>query len=107
MRESLFQPAFFPRPVVLFFVTSSGVFAQDKTLSGTLPKETIDDGNLPSILVFDVPELTREVRVDQSGTISVPLSSLYGPRREFCSRWGLVLRRLLSLQHRCGRRERE
>jgi polysaccharide export outer membrane protein len=34
---------------------------------------TIGRGDLLSILVFDVPELTREVRVSQSGTISIPL----------------------------------
>jgi protein involved in polysaccharide export with SLBB domain len=34
---------------------------------------TIGNGDLVSIAVFDVPELTREVRVSQSGTISIPL----------------------------------
>jgi polysaccharide export outer membrane protein len=34
---------------------------------------TIGGGDLLSISVFDVPELTREVRVSQSGTISIPL----------------------------------
>jgi polysaccharide export outer membrane protein len=34
---------------------------------------TIGNGDLLSIIVFDVPELTREVRVSQSGTISMPL----------------------------------
>jgi polysaccharide export outer membrane protein len=34
---------------------------------------TIGNGDLLSISVFDVPELTREVRVSQSGTISIPL----------------------------------
>ena len=34
---------------------------------------TIGNGDLVSITVFDVPELTREVRVSQSGTISIPL----------------------------------
>jgi polysaccharide biosynthesis/export protein len=33
----------------------------------------IGDGDLLSIAVFDVPELTREVRVSQTGTISIPL----------------------------------
>jgi protein involved in polysaccharide export with SLBB domain len=33
----------------------------------------IGDGDLLSISVFDVPELTREVRVSQTGTISIPL----------------------------------
>jgi len=34
---------------------------------------TIGNGDLLSISVFDVPELTREVRVSQSGTIAIPL----------------------------------
>lgn len=33
----------------------------------------IGSGDLLSISVFDVPELTREVRVNQAGTISIPL----------------------------------
>ena len=38
------------------------------------PREyTIGNGDLLSISVFDVPELSREVRVSQSGTISIPL----------------------------------
>jgi polysaccharide export outer membrane protein len=34
---------------------------------------TIGNGDLLSVSVFDVPELTREVRVSQSGTIAIPL----------------------------------
>jgi len=34
---------------------------------------TIGNGDLISISVFDVPELTRDVRVSQSGTVSLPL----------------------------------
>lgn len=34
---------------------------------------TIGNGDLVSVTVFDVPELTRDVRVSQSGTISIPL----------------------------------
>jgi polysaccharide biosynthesis/export protein len=34
---------------------------------------TIGGGDLLDISVFDVPELTREVRVNQSGAISIPL----------------------------------
>jgi protein involved in polysaccharide export with SLBB domain len=34
---------------------------------------TIGNGDLLSITVFDVPELSREVRVSQTGTISIPL----------------------------------
>ena len=33
----------------------------------------IGDGDLLSIAVFDVPELTRDVRVSQTGKISIPL----------------------------------
>ena len=65
--------------------------AQDVSIVGT-PKETneriktltmgknpithdyvIGSGDLLSITVFDVPELTRDVRVSQSGAISIPL----------------------------------
>ena len=68
------------------------MFAQDVSVSGT-PQEandkiksmgqasarsssheyTIGSGDLLDISVFDVPELTREVRVSQSGAISIPL----------------------------------
>lgn len=45
---------------------------------GTTPKSsaheyTIGNGDLLSISVFDVPELSRDVRVSQSGTIGIPL----------------------------------
>jgi polysaccharide biosynthesis/export protein len=78
--------------VALFFHSKSSVFAQDVSVSGT-PQEandkiksmgqasaksssheyTIGSGDLLDISVFDVPELTREVRVSQSGAISIPL----------------------------------
>jgi polysaccharide biosynthesis/export protein len=78
--------------VALFFHSRSFVFAQDVSVSGT-PQEandkiksmgqasaksssheyTIGSGDLLDISVFDVPELTREVRVSQSGAISIPL----------------------------------
>jgi polysaccharide export outer membrane protein len=76
---------------VLFFYSTSSLFAQDVTVAGTpqqaneriktlssasksSPREyTIGSGDLLSIMVFDVPELTRDVRVSQSGTISIPL----------------------------------
>jgi protein involved in polysaccharide export with SLBB domain len=42
--------------------------------SKSAPHEyTIGSGDLLDISVFDVPELTREVRVNQAGTISIPL----------------------------------
>lgn len=77
--------------LVLFFHRPSAVSAQDVSVVGTPqqaneriktlstasksgPHEyTIGNGDLLSISVFDVPELTREVRVSQSGTISIPL----------------------------------
>jgi polysaccharide biosynthesis/export protein len=45
---------------------------------GTAPKSsvheyTIGSGDLLGISVFDVPELSRDVRVSQSGTIGIPL----------------------------------
>jgi polysaccharide biosynthesis/export protein len=77
--------------LVLLFHKASCVSAQDVSVVGT-PQETnerirklgsaskpgpheytIGNGDLLSISVFDVPELTREVRVSQSGTISMPL----------------------------------
>jgi protein involved in polysaccharide export with SLBB domain len=39
----------------------------------TVHDYVIGDGDLLSITVFDVPELTRDVRVSQTGTISIPL----------------------------------
>jgi polysaccharide export outer membrane protein len=71
--------------------TSSFAQAQDPTVVGTpeqaneriktlgqaskpVPREyTIGNGDLLSVVVFDVPELTREVRVSQAGTIAIPL----------------------------------
>ena len=77
--------------LVLVFHNGSGVAAQDISIVGTqqdtnakirslgetakaAPREyTIGNGDLLSIAVFDVPELTRDVRVSQNGTISIPL----------------------------------
>jgi polysaccharide biosynthesis/export protein len=75
-----------------FFHSRSPVSAQDVTVSGTAQETndkiksmgqasarsssheyTIGNGDLLDISVFDVPELTREVRVSQSGAISIPL----------------------------------
>ena len=68
-----------------------GLRSQDISVAGTpqqtndrikelanIPKSqihdyVIGDGDLLSISVFDVPELTRDVRVSQTGTISIPL----------------------------------
>lgn len=77
--------------VVFLLLTASCALSQDVTVSGT-PQQandrikamsqtsktstheyTIGSGDLLDISVFDVPELTREVRVNQSGTISIPL----------------------------------
>ena len=77
--------------LVLFFHRALCVTAQDLSVVGTpqqandrirtlsasskaAPHEyTIGNGDLLDINVFDVPELAREVRVSQSGTISIPL----------------------------------
>ena len=75
----------------LFFCVAPCVSAQNVSVVGT-PQETnerirtlsmaskptpheytIGTGDLLNITVFDVPELTREVRVSQAGTISIPL----------------------------------
>jgi polysaccharide export outer membrane protein len=77
--------------LAVFFHRGSCVSAQDVAVVGTpqqtnerihtltatskqTPHEyTIGSGDLLNISVFDVPELTREVRVSQSGTVSIPL----------------------------------
>lgn len=77
--------------LVFFFHRASCVSAQDLSVVGTpqqandrirtlgantkaaLHDYTIGNGDLLDITVFDVPELAREVRVSQSGTISIPL----------------------------------
>ncbi len=77
--------------LLFFFHTASCVAAQDVSVVGT-PQQandrirtlsetskpaphdyTIGNGDLLSISVFDVPELTRDLRVSQSGTIGIPL----------------------------------
>ena len=48
--------------------------ALDQVSSKPSPHEyTIGNGDLLSISVFDVPELTRDVRVSRAGTIALPL----------------------------------
>ena len=77
--------------LVLFFHRGLCVSAQDLSIVGTpqqvnerirtlgtasksAPHEyTIGSGDLLTVSVFEVPELTRDVRVSQSGTISIPL----------------------------------
>jgi polysaccharide export outer membrane protein len=77
--------------LVMLFHRASCVSAQDVSV-GETPQQTnerirnlnsaskpasheytIGNGDLVSISVFDVPELTRDVRVSQAGTISIPL----------------------------------
>jgi len=78
--------------LVCFLYSSLCVYAQDPTVVGT-PEQanerikalgqpskpspqheyTIGNGDLLSIVVFDVPELTRDVRVSRAGTIALPL----------------------------------
>jgi polysaccharide biosynthesis/export protein len=79
--------------VFLFFHRSSCAYAQDASVVGTTQQfndriqqlgtaaakstssheYTIGAGDLLSISVFDVPDLSREVRVSQSGSIAIPL----------------------------------
>src|SRR6516162_8232554 len=78
--------------VVCLLSSSLCAYAQDPTVVGTPeqanerirelgqasskppPHEyTIGNGDLLSIMVFDVPELTRDVRVSRAGTIALPL----------------------------------
>ena len=78
--------------VLLFFHGTSCVFAQDlpavestqqtndrirslatPPANASTHDYTIGSGDLLNISVFDVPELSRDVRVTQSGSISVPL----------------------------------
>ena len=77
--------------LVCFLYSSLCVYAQDPRVVGTpeqaneqirtlgqasraSPHEyTIGNGDLLSVVVFDVPELTRDVRVSRAGTIALPL----------------------------------
>ena len=76
---------------IFLFCNTTSVLAQDVSVSGTVEQTndriksmgqgsksssheyTIGNGDLLDVSVFDVPELTRNVRVNQSGTISIPL----------------------------------
>ncbi len=78
--------------VLLFFHKASCVSAQDLSVVGTQQQTNerirslgstaaksgphdyaIGNGDLLNVSVFDVPELSRDVRVSQSGTIGIPL----------------------------------
>ena len=77
--------------LVWLLYSLSSAHAQDATVVGTpeqaneriktlgeaskpsLREYTIGNGDVISVVVFDVPELTREVRVSQAGTIAIPL----------------------------------
>jgi polysaccharide export outer membrane protein len=76
---------------MVLFCASTCLYAQDVSIVGspqqandriktlTMGKHGVEhdyvigSGDLLAITVFDVPELTREVRVSQTGTISIPL----------------------------------
>jgi polysaccharide export outer membrane protein len=54
--------------------TNERIKSMGEEVSKSSPHDyTIGNGDLLSILVFDVAELSREVRVSQNGTISIPL----------------------------------
>jgi polysaccharide biosynthesis/export protein len=77
--------------LLLFFHRASCTSAQDLSIVGTQQQAndrirslgsvsrsgphdySIGSGDLLNVTVFDVPELSRDVRVSQSGTISIPL----------------------------------
>ena len=78
--------------VLLFFHRASCSYAQDLSVVGTQQDTNerirslgstaaksgphdyaIGNGDLLNVTVFDVPELSRDVRVSQSGTIGIPL----------------------------------
>jgi polysaccharide biosynthesis/export protein len=78
--------------VLLFFHRASCSYAQDLSVVGTQQDANerirslgataaksgphdyaIGNGDLLNVTVFDVPELSRDVRVSQSGTIGIPL----------------------------------
>jgi polysaccharide biosynthesis/export protein len=79
--------------LLLFFHRALCISAQDLSVVGTQQQTndrirslgsssksgphdyTIGNGDLLSVTVFEVPELSKDVRVSQSGTISVPLVS--------------------------------
>ena len=85
-------PRVFSAALVWLVYSSSCAYAQDPTVVGT-PEQAnerikalgqapskpspheyiIGNGDLLSISVFDVPELTRDVRVSRAGTIAIPL----------------------------------
>jgi polysaccharide export outer membrane protein len=84
-------PRVFLAALVWLVYSSSCAHAQDPRVVGTpeqaneqirtlgqsskapLHEYTIGNGDLVSISVFDIPELTRDVRVSRAGTIALPL----------------------------------
>ena len=66
-----------PTPVLPPLVTQQQTNERIRSLSDRTPTPphdyVIGRGDLVSVEVFDVPELTRELRVSQTGTIGIPL----------------------------------
>jgi polysaccharide export outer membrane protein len=66
-------------PLSLFFLCVVSAYGQLRPVSGgepvngNLPMQTIGANDLIAISVYDAPELTRTVRVSDTGVISIPL----------------------------------
>jgi polysaccharide export outer membrane protein len=101
---------------VLLFIVSVGVVAGQQTTTAPqagLPAAVTDTSNLPSeqigaddligITVYDAPELSRTVRVDQDGTIRLPMlqkhivaAGVYPENLERAIRAGLMDEQVLT-----------